>query len=802
MAKPIRVEIEASDVKFRQQLKNAELFAKDTKKKLDRDTLVNLELWVAKFQRQLDDARKRLRAAKKANDKEAEIELRVETNRLQRWLTEAKRELRNYVNTWKKEVSRFGRAFQGLWNQIRNIWVTFASAFAFDRIASFFSQSVRKFADFEQALARVNTVARRSDDEIKNLWREIQAIANDLPVATEQLADAAFNITSAWVEFEKIPEILRLSSEVAVGAGTDVTTAFNGIIAVIKGYGLELEQAQRVADLFFKTNELWQTTVWDVASSIQQVAITAKLAWVSLEELFGVYSTLTWVTGDANRVTTQLRGAIQSLIAPTPEAAKAFEQLGIETWRAAIQQKWLWEVIREVAEATDGDLAVIRKLIPEREAQILIAALWTTQYEKFTKATNELTDAQGSLANAVSIATDTTSAKLQVLTNRFNNFRTKVGGFLVDVWFGIIRLKEQVEGLAQTIWESLGRRLLNTFKAVLGGLSSVYGALGRDTSAFEKAIAKVNDKLEEATSTTKATSSATSELRQAEQEQAQTLAEQIEQFTKQDDILWKTTRSTKKQKDAVEELKKEMKEYAEETADIKYDELAKKWEQAFERIADATEESVKTVDKLRDSIGKIDDDLEDVATSIGERALEIEREISKINTEINEWELDNTEYQKLIQERQKLEEELALAKQNITTEALEQIRAEEAKSEVQKLLDKEAELERQKSQIQEQIDFELKKQQELADLRIKIEEQFTQQFTLEQRKQTAVLEAEATKRIEALNRIAAAARAAAEAGWFGGGSTVVNNNINNNVNNEADAQIVTDWIINATQNFN
>lgn len=804
MAEPIKVNLEVDTTWLKTWLAQAEKFARDTWKKLNRETLVNLELRVVDFKRNLDQARADLREAKKRWDKEAEIDLTVKTERLRRWLTESKRDLRNYVNTGEQEVSRFRRAFNRLGDQIRNIGVVFAGAFAFDRIGRFLSQSIRQFADFEQALARVNTVSRRSDEEIKNLWRSIQAIANDLPVATKQLADAAFNIASAGVDFEKIPEILRLSSEVAIWASTDVTTAFDGIIGVIKGYGLELEQAQKIADLFFKTNELGQTTVGDVASSIQQVAITANLAWVSLEELFGVYSTLTGVTGDAKRVTTQLRGAIQSLIAPTPEAAKAFNELGIETGRAAIQQKGLGEVIREVAEATDGDLAVIRKLIPEREAQTLIAALWTTQYEKFTQATNELTDAQGSLENAVSIATDTTSAKLQVLTNRFENFKTKVGWFLVDVAFGIIRLKEQVEWLAQTIWESLGRRLLNTFKTVLSGLSSVYWALWKDTAWFEKAIARVNKKLEEATMSTKKTSSATNELRQAEQDQAQTLAEQIEQFTKQEDVLWKTTRAISKQKDAVEELKGEMKDYAIETQKIKYENIAKSWEGAFERITKATQDSIKEVEKLRWEIKSIDDDLATVAQDIASRVLELENELKDINIELTSWGLKWEDYQRLFNQRRKAEEELALARANVNQETLDEIRRQDSLSETEKLLEKQAELEAQKSLIQEQIDFEIEKQQELADIRTKIEEDFTQSFEKEMKKQTVILQEQANIRIEALNRIRAAAEAAAKAWAFGwwSSTTTVNNNVNNNISNPADAQIVTDWIINNTQNFN
>jgi topoisomerase IA-like protein len=86
-------------------------YARDTKKKLDQDLKIKLELDVANFQIQLDQARARLREAKKQGDKDAIINAQLETNQLQRGLTEAKRQLNNYVNTGDKDLSRLQMKF-------------------------------------------------------------------------------------------------------------------------------------------------------------------------------------------------------------------------------------------------------------------------------------------------------------------------------------------------------------------------------------------------------------------------------------------------------------------------------------------------------------------------------------------------------------------------------------------------------------------------------------------------------------------------------------------------------------------
>jgi len=167
---------------------------------------------------------------------------------------------------------------------------------------------------------------RVSKGQLEALGGEIKNISVLYGQAKDELLDTAFNITSAGVEFQNVAGVLELSSQVAVGAATDTTTAFNGIIAVIKKYGLDLSEANGIAEQFFITNELGQTTIEDLAGAMQNLTSTVGIAGIKTNEIFAIYSSLTGVTGDANQVTTQLNGAINALAAPTKEARKRRER--------------------------------------------------------------------------------------------------------------------------------------------------------------------------------------------------------------------------------------------------------------------------------------------------------------------------------------------------------------------------------------------------------------------------------------------------------------------------------------------
>lgn len=447
-----QVILEVDDASMRKAWEKTKLFARDTKKELDKSFLFKLQLDKAKTKLELEKARKLLRQAKKDWDKAMTLRMTLKTDQLQSKLSQASWALRNFENKWKTSVSRLKGMFNSLGASIKKIGLQLLAVFAIDQLARFAAKSVRVFADFEKGLARINTVANVSQKEMKGLWNDIKKVSEAYGLAKDELLDTAFNISSAWVEFENVSKILQLSAQVAVGAWTDTTTAFNGIIAVIKKYGENLSEAWNIAEKFFIANKLWQTTIWEMASAMTNLTSTVKFSWISIDQLFATYSALTGVTGTANTVTTQLNGAINALVAPTKEASAKMKELWLEITADTIAEKGLAQVSRELWDATGQNLEVLRRLIPEVEATKLVVALATTQYDKFNESTKQLTEWQGNLEEAMRKMQKTTAFELAVAWQKWDNFMTFVWGVLVRVWWMFADFANLVWGVFQVIW--------------------------------------------------------------------------------------------------------------------------------------------------------------------------------------------------------------------------------------------------------------------------------------------------------------------------------------------------------------
>lgn len=348
---------------------------------------------------------------------------------------------------------------------------------------------------FETAMARINTVARVSPAQLNDLADSIEDITTRLPIGAAELADAGYQIASAGVEFQNIAPMLELSGQIAVGAMTDTTTAFNGVIAVIKGYGMNMTEATAVADMFFKANELGQTTVGEIAVAIQGVATKAHAAGMSIQELMAFYATFTGVTGKATNVTTQLEGAIAAIASPTQAARAKMDELGISYGKAAIEEKGFATVAKEVYDAVDGDTVALRELIPEKEALTLITALATTQYDKFRQSVDDVSNSVGSLKNAVEIMNATTETKLLLMQNKVDTWKRNVGKALLFVAsmaidFGYAMIGSVQVTVAGFMYAQAGiQAALSAAAKIMGKFITNFGEMASDVYQIAKNIA-------------------------------------------------------------------------------------------------------------------------------------------------------------------------------------------------------------------------------------------------------------------------------------------------------------------------
>ena len=343
-----------------------------------------------------------------------------------------------------------------------------------------------------------------AQERVEDFRTAIQEMSIAVGKDTADLGDGLYQVVSAFGDSADTVAILETNAMAAAAGMASTTDAINLTSAVTKGYGdTSADAVKRVADLAFTTVKLGQTTFPELASSMGRVVPLGASMGASMEELFGVMATGTGVTGSAAEVSTQLRGILQSLAAPTGNMSTLFEKWGYESGEAALQSMGLQGVIAGIVQEAESSGLPLQKYISSIEGQTLALALAGPQADVFTEKLAAMESSGGALVDAFEAQTEGINANgfaMQQARQKLNVFLERIGQGLgpiissvIDVlepfgdkilalsdWF--VSLDESTQKLIGGIGlflVALGPGLLiaGQFLSVMSGLAPVLGAV-------------------------------------------------------------------------------------------------------------------------------------------------------------------------------------------------------------------------------------------------------------------------------------------------------------------------------------
>lgn len=199
--------------------------------------------------------------------------------------------------------------------------------------------SVNMANDFNDGFAKVQTLIPDSTERIKELQENVLELSPAVGKTTTDLTEGLYEIVSAFGDSADSAKTLEIAAKAATAGGATTKEAISLLSAVTKGYGDTTAEAQKkVSDLAFMTLKLGQTSMTDLAASMQRVTAMSNTLGVSQEELFAVFSAGTGVIGGAAEVSTQLSAVYTEMLKPGERLAGAFAELGVATGQELIDK--------------------------------------------------------------------------------------------------------------------------------------------------------------------------------------------------------------------------------------------------------------------------------------------------------------------------------------------------------------------------------------------------------------------------------------------------------------------------------
>jgi TP901 family phage tail tape measure protein/lambda family phage tail tape measure protein len=192
------------------------------------------------------------------------------------------------------------------------------------------TQTVRTLASFEQAMSTVRAVSGATMSE----WRELTDVARELGATTRftatQAAEGMVELARAGFTVDEQLGSVRQTLLLAQAGALDLARASEIAVGTLRGFRLEVDQAERVTDVLAAAANAASTDVNQLGEAMKFVAPVAAGMNVSLEETVAALQALADAQLKGALGGTGLRQVMSELESPSKKTRKILKGLGVE----------------------------------------------------------------------------------------------------------------------------------------------------------------------------------------------------------------------------------------------------------------------------------------------------------------------------------------------------------------------------------------------------------------------------------------------------------------------------------------
>ena len=284
---------------------------------------------------------------------------------------------------------------------------------------------IEEAAKFRSGFNEISTLITDPAADLETLESKLLGYSRTSTQSFEAVSQATYSYISATGDWKNAIDNIAEAERLAIAGNATLEESVSIVAQAINVYGAENLTAAEAADALFVAVQNGVTTLPQLSAQLGQVLAPAQSLGVDLPTAAAAISALTASGLTGSRAFTSLTAAFSAFIKPSQQATELAGELGLNFSAAAVQSKGFDTVLREVSEATGGNVQQISTLFGGIEAYQAAVVLAGNGAEKFAQDL----EAQAGGAGAVSIAYDKMAESAELAAGRLSN---AVSGALID----------------------------------------------------------------------------------------------------------------------------------------------------------------------------------------------------------------------------------------------------------------------------------------------------------------------------------------------------------------------------------
>jgi len=313
--------------------------------------------------------------------------------------------------------------------------------------AAFSGVAVKSFANFEEGLARVQTLMEEGQSAVETYGEFVRKTAAELHVAggTAEVSAGLYQTLSAGItDTAEAQKFLTAATKASVGGSAELSDVILAGTKAMAAFGLSVEDSTKIFDMFAGTVKAGQTTMGELAVAFPDVAGLAGEMGLSAEETLGTFAGLTKVLGSSAETSTALAASIRAFLKPSDAMKKKVKELGYADAATMVKTEGLINSLRILKDSVKGDITAMGELFPNIRALRAVFPALGTAAEEVSTSIDIVTNSAGLSTKQFEDMSGTTSATLIDLKNTFEDLKISFGEAILPIFKELVDMLKPV----------------------------------------------------------------------------------------------------------------------------------------------------------------------------------------------------------------------------------------------------------------------------------------------------------------------------------------------------------------------
>lgn len=352
-------------------------------------------------------------------------------------------------------------------------------------------------SSFEDAMAKVSTIADTTEVPLKDLRNAIIELSDETGIAATDIADNVYNAISAGQSTGDAVNFVSKATKLAKAGFADSSSALDILTTAMNAYEMEAQETTRTSDLLIQTQNLGKTTVGELSSSMGKVIPTAKANNVEIDQLCAGYAILTANGIATAESTTYMNSMLNELGKGGTKVDTILRgKTGQSFAELSESGKSMGDVLQILKDHADQTGVSFSDLWSSSEAGKAGIVLLGDGAGDFNNKLAEMNNSAGATDSAFE-KLDTTSNKIKIAINQLKNTAISLGDTLLSTLQPIIqKVVKKVEefatwfkGLNTTQQETIIK--VAALVAAIGPALIIFGKICTGISSIISVVGKI-----------------------------------------------------------------------------------------------------------------------------------------------------------------------------------------------------------------------------------------------------------------------------------------------------------------------